>query len=412
MCRNIFSPSVSEQETFNTLYKAQQWEDLARAIIKSKPYHVDLIWFYLGEASKGLGKPDVAATYYRNAVAEANSSTRNARCASVKPFGKDLCYGLSFPADAQAKLEGGGGDAGGAAPAVAGGVALPGLSSPNSQTVSKTDAAVDWRISDISLADTAQVATQKIKKAFPKIQSRVENRAQFVAGQTKTALPIIPLGTRFVAGFAELRGVVGKAPVAGLKELGNQSMSFDVIYSFTDPTKILLISRTQTFAHLGKFDDSPTSGTMKASLIEKYGNPGFIQVQQQRPVDLSGGSNPDPFNLVTMMWFSGNTAKRNERDNSPGNQYVCSTLATEIDTDGEPQQSTIKKIYESGFCGTVVIYRFSVYAGDRVGDATAMLFNGERIIDDYNLYAKNAMNGAKAQDQKDIDRRNAIKPVL
>jgi hypothetical protein len=360
---NIFSPSNTEKEAFSVLWKAKQWEDLARAVIKSKPYHSDLIWFYLGEAAAGVGKHAIAAAYYGNSVVDATSSNGNAHCGSIKLFGKDNCYGLVFPADAAAKLGG-------------------------------------------------HLATEKIKKSYPKIQSRFESRAKLVVGPTNSPLPVIPLGNRFVAGYADLRAVVGKEAVSGLRELGNQSMSYDVIYSFTDPKSILLISRTQTFAHLGNFDESPTSGTMKASLIEKYGNPAMLSVVEQRPVDLMGGRNPDPFNQVTMMWFSGNTAKRVGAASEPANRLACADLGNQIDTDGMPQPGTIRILYETGYCGTVLIYRFSVFAGDRVGDASAMLFNGEKITDDYSQYVKSAATGAKAQEQKDIDRRNAIKPVL
>jgi len=70
------------------LHDSEQWEALAREILRNK-YGDNLGWYYLGRAAEGMGLCDAAVLYY--AISRERSETRVTRCLGM------ACFGVRFP---------------------------------------------------------------------------------------------------------------------------------------------------------------------------------------------------------------------------------------------------------------------------------------------------------------------------
>lgn len=76
------------------LYDSQQWTELSDRVM-SIGFQIDQTWFYLGRAAEGLGHSEAARTYYNRGLAESH------KCKGSK----NLCDGLEFPRDIDARLK-------------------------------------------------------------------------------------------------------------------------------------------------------------------------------------------------------------------------------------------------------------------------------------------------------------------
>jgi Zn-dependent protease with chaperone function len=80
-CQNCSWKFYLNQKDFKVFYDKQDWRGLVQNIIKVG-YGLDLSFFYLGEAAKGLGYADAAKTYYIKA--KELSATEDFACAKSK----------------------------------------------------------------------------------------------------------------------------------------------------------------------------------------------------------------------------------------------------------------------------------------------------------------------------------------
>ncbi len=86
---------VEHRKQLRALFAAQNWKGLAQILIANS-YGNDLSWYYLGRSAEGLGYPEAAAAYYRNA--------RSAKTRCKGHFIGNDCDGHTFPADIDARL--------------------------------------------------------------------------------------------------------------------------------------------------------------------------------------------------------------------------------------------------------------------------------------------------------------------
>lgn len=101
-------PSPWELQYLKDLWTRQDWPKLAGAVTEDG-YDEDLLWFYLGEATRSSGNQHAALIYYRMAVENSLTSDHNRQCArfSNLVLGTyfDACSGFVFPRDALLKIQ-------------------------------------------------------------------------------------------------------------------------------------------------------------------------------------------------------------------------------------------------------------------------------------------------------------------